>query len=249
MIRIHHLSAGYQQPVLENISCHIPAGSVTAIVGPNGCGKTTLLRALTGQLRPMEGGITLGGREITAYERKELARTVALLPQAREIPALTVQALVEHGRYPHLGTGRRLTAKDREAVQKAMEQADVASLAHGQLRELSGGQRQRAYIAMALAQDTPVIALDEPTTHLDLNRQLELLDLLRSLQKAGKTIVLVLHDLNHALTCSDQLVLLREGRLVQAGTPRELLQSGSLEQVFGVQIHETPRGFLFSTKD
>lgn len=246
MIHIQNLTVGYSQPVLTDISFSVSPGSVTAIIGPNGCGKTTLLRAMAGLLRPMAGGITLCGKELSAYSRKELAKAVALLPQVRDVPSLTVRALAEHGRYPHLGPSRRLTPRDREQVQLAMEQADVAALSQLELRELSGGQRQRAYIAMALAQDTDIILLDEPTTHLDLNRQFELLGLIRSLQAAGKTVVLVLHDLNHALSCSDQLVLLQEGRLVQTGTPRQLLSGGQLERVFGVQIHETPKGFLFT---
>lgn len=246
MIHIQNLTVGYSQPVLTDISFSVSPGSVTAIIGPNGCGKTTLLRAMAGQLKAMKGGIFLRGKDISQYERKKLARTVALLPQVRDVPSLTVRALAEHGRYPHLGPGRRLTPRDREQVQLALEQADVAELSQLELRELSGGQRQRAYIAMALAQDTDIILLDEPTTHLDLNRQFELLGLIRSLQAAGKTVVLVLHDLNHALSCSDQLVLLQEGRLVQTGTPRQLLSGGQLERVFGVQIHETPKGFLFT---
>lgn len=248
MIQITHLHAGYAaQPVLRDLSFSIPAGSVTTLVGPNGCGKTTFLRALTGGL-PYTGSIEICGRECGAYGRKALARTVALLPQSRNIPDLTVQTLVEHGRYPHLGMTRRLSEKDRQITQQAMIQADVAALASQPLKALSGGQRQRAYIAMALAQDTPVIALDEPTTHLDMNRQFELLEQIQKLKQAGKTIVLVLHDLEHALRCSDQLVLLEKGRLVQFGTPRQLLQSGALEQVFRIAIREVEGGYLFSAQ-
>ena len=159
-----------------------------------------------------------------------------------------MQTLVEHGRYPHLGMTRRLSEKDRQITQQAMIQADVAALASQPLKALSGGQRQRAYIAMALAQDAPVIALDEPTTHLDMNRQFELLEQIQKLKQAGKTIVLVLHDLEHALRCSDQLVLLEKGRLVQFGTPRQLLQSGALEQVFRIAIREVEGGYLFSAQ-
>lgn len=248
MIRISHLSAGYgEKTVLQDLTFSIEPGSVTTLVGPNGCGKTTLLRALTGQLSQMAGEISLCGRELSSYSRKELARTVALLPQTRNTPDLTVEALVEHGRYPHLGFSRRLSEKDRQIVARAMEQTDVAHLARMPLGELSGGQQQRAYIAMALAQDAQIIALDEPTAHLDLQHQFELLELVRRLQAAGKTVVLVLHDLDHALRYSDRLVLLLQGRLVQWGTPRALLDSGALEQVFQVRIRETEGGYLFST--
>lgn len=248
MIRISHLSAGYgEKTVLQDLTFSIEPGSVTTLVGPNGCGKTTLLRALTGQLSQMAGEISLCGRELSSYSRKELARTVALLPQTRNTPDLTVEALVEHGRYPHLGFSRRLSEKDRQIVARAMEQTDVAHLARLPLGELSGGQQQRAYIAMALAQDAQIIALDEPTAHLDLQHQFELLELVRRLQAAGKTVVLVLHDLDHALRYSDRLVLLQQGRLVQWGTPRALLDSGVLEQVFQVRIRETEGGYLFST--
>lgn len=248
MIRISHLSAGYgEKTVLQDLTFSIEPSSVTTLVGPNGCGKTTLLRALTGQLSQMAGEISLCGRELSSYNRKELARTVALLPQTRNTPDLTVEALVEHGRYPHLGFSRRLSEKDRQIVARAMEQTDVAHLARLPLGELSGGQQQRAYIAMALAQDAQIIALDEPTAHLDLQHQFELLELVRRLQAAGKTVVLVLHDLDHALRYSDRLVLLQQGRLVQWGTPRALLDSGALEQVFQVRIRETEGGYLFST--
>lgn len=248
MIRISHLCAGYgEKTVLQDLSFSIDNGSVTTLVGPNGCGKTTLLRALTGQLSAITGDISICGKDIAAYNRKELARTVALLPQTRNTPDLTVEALVEHGRYPHLGFSRRLTEKDRQIVSRAMEQTDVSHLAHRHLSELSGGQQQRAYIAMALAQDAQIIALDEPTAHLDLQHQFELLELVRKLQEAGKTVVLVLHDLDHALRCSDRLVLLEQGRLVQWGTPRALLDSGALDQVFRIRIRKADGGYLFST--
>lgn len=246
MIQIQNLTAGYHdQPVLQDLSLTIPKGAVTAIVGPNGCGKTTLLRAICHQLPQTDGEINIGGKDIACYARKELARTVAVLPQVRDVPVLTVEALVQHGRYPHLGMHRRLTAKDKTIVSQAMEQTDVKKLSQQELRELSGGQRQRSYIAMALAQDTPIILLDEPTTHLDLSRQFALLSLIRSLKAAGKTIVMVLHDLGHALQYCDHLVLLEGGKLIQAGTPATLLESGALERVFGIQIQQTQDGFLF----
>ena len=247
MIQAKIASAGYgNTPILHHLHFSIPAGTVTAIVGPNGCGKTTLLRTLSGQLPFVEGDIHIGGKALFKYDRKTLAKTVALLPQNRDIPALTVETLVQHGRYPHLGFSRRLSGEDHTIVSKAMELADVTALAHRELKTLSGGQRQRAYLAMALAQDTDVILLDEPATHLDLNRQFELLELVHSLKAAGKTIVLVLHDLDHALRYADHMLLLQDGSLVQAGTPRQLLDAGALERVFGIRIRECPEGFLFT---
>lgn len=247
MIRLKHLQAGYtDMPVLHDISLCIPKGSITTLVGPNGCGKTTLLRTLCGLLPVSGGSITIDNKDLAQYNRKELARKVAILPQSRDIPALSVEMLVQHGRYPHLGLSRKLTKQDLQAVTDAMEKTDVAALAQMPLRQLSGGQRQRAYIAMALAQDAEIILLDEPTTHLDLGRQFELLSVIQALQAAGKTLVMVLHDLDHALRYSDYLVLLKEGRLVQAGTPEALLQSGALERVFDITIRKADGGFLFS---
>jgi len=153
---------------------------------------------------------------------------------------------VAHGRFPYLGLSRQMRSADKEAVQQAMEAANVTQWAHRDLRSLSGGERQRVYIAMALAQDTRVIFLDEPTTYLDLHQQFELLGLIGDLNRRGKTIVMVLHDLGHALNCSTQIVLMNEGRMVSCGTPEALSRSGKLEEVFSVQVHRAENGYYFT---
>ena len=228
MLELRDVTAGYGgTPVLRNVTFSVPAGSLTALIGPNGCGKTTLLRAAARQLPLSGGGILLDGRPISAYGRTEFARKAAFMPQVRSVPAITVGALVSHGRFPHLGFSRRLRPEDRDAVQAAMEATGVVEWAHRDLRSLSGGERQRVYLAMALAQGTDLILLDEPTTYLDPGRQFELLDLIASLPGRGKTVFMVLHDLAHALRYSDRLVLLEQGRLVQQGTPEALYAGGS----------------------
>lgn len=247
MIEFHQVTAGYHgAPVLHQISFTVPAGSVTSLIGPNGSGKTTLLRAAMRRL-PLQGGqITLNGRPVQDYQRKEFARAAALMPQVREVPAITVRALVSHGRFPYLGMARQLRAADREAVDRALEAAGVADWQQRDLRELSGGERQRVYLAMALAQDTSVIFLDEPTTYLDLGSQFALLELVRSLNGQGKTIVMVLHDLGLALRYSSQVALLQKGRLAACGTPQTLYESGRIETVFGVRPHQTGGSYWFT---
>lgn len=249
MLQFKNVSAGYEgQPILEHIDFSIPCRSITTLVGPNGCGKTTLLKTAAGQLPAIAGQILLNGTPVQTFDRKEFARHVAVLPQVRDVPAITVQGLVSHGRYPHLGFSRQLRAEDKRIVQQAMERTGVAQWADRDLRELSGGERQRAYIAMALAQDTELILLDEPTTFLDIGRQFALLELLQDLNREGKTILMVLHDLNHALRYSHNIALLADGQLRQFGTPHALLESGQLEQVFGIRIGVSGDSYTFSPK-
>lgn len=246
MIQIKNLTCGYgESSVLRDITLSLPAGQITTLVGPNGCGKTTLLRAAARQLPLQSGSITVDGRPLADYQRKEFARTVAFMPQLRSVPAISVQGLVSHGRYPHLGFSRRFGEEDRQTVYAAMAQTGVMDWADRDLRTLSGGERQRVYIAMALAQQAQVLLLDEPATYLDPGRQFELLDLIRTLNRQqGKTVVLVLHDLAHALRYSDHIAVLNGGELVLCGTPDEVAASGALQRVFGVQLHRTPQGFL-----
>ena len=246
MLELRGIAAGYGgTPVLREVSFTVPKGSLTALIGPNGCGKTTLLRAAARQLPLLAGEILLDGRPVSSYGRTEFARKAAFMPQVRSVPAITAGALVAHGRFPHLGFSRRLRPEDRAAVQAAMEATGVADWANRDLRALSGGERQRVYLAMALAQDTDLILLDEPTTYLDPGRQFELLDLIASLPGRGKTVVMVLHALSHALRHSTQLLLLEQGRLVPRGTPAELYAGGQLDRVFGIRSRRAPDGSYY----
>ena len=248
MIELQHVTAGYQgSVVLRDVCLTIPPRSITTLIGPNGCGKTTLLRVAARQLTAQSGQVLVGGRPVAEYGRREFARFAALMPQVRDVPAITVEHLVAHGRFPYLGFSRRLRPEDKEKVEQAMRDAGVEAWRGRDLRELSGGERQRAYIAMALAQDTRIILLDEPTTYLDLGVQFEILDLLQRLNAQGKTIVMVLHDLAQALRVSGHIALLEAGRLKAFDRPEALFDSGAIDRVFGVRGHRDGQGEYYFT--
>ena len=248
MIEIHSLDVRYgATPVLKDISLAVPRGQITTLIGPNGCGKTTLLRACARLIPHVRGDIRLDDRPIADYGRTEFARRMAFLPQSRPVPALRVRELVEQGRYPHLSFSRQLRAADHAAVEQELALTHTKASENRDVRTLSGGERQRVYIAMALSQGADVILLDEPTTYLDLRCQFEVLDLMRTLNAQGKTFMLVLHDLAHALMYSDQVVLMQDGRIVCAAPPRELLASGKIDEVMGVRTHLTPDGQPYFT--
>lgn len=239
MLNIQNLSTGYPgKPVLQNIHASFPAGQITAVLGPNGCGKTTLLKALCGVL-PAKGQVYLEDVDLMTLPAKQRAKQVAYLSQSRPVPDLTVGDLVLCGRYPYTAYPRQYTPEDEAAAQDAMARMGMEELARCPISQLSGGQRQKAYIAMALAQDARVILLDEPTTFLDVAHQLQLLALLRQLAREGKTVVAVLHDLQSAMQTADHILLLDKGCVAAQGTPETVFASGQLDRVFGVEVCRT----------
>ncbi len=237
MLEINQLCAGYPgRPVLKNVDLRIPSGKVTVILGPNGCGKSTLLKALCGIIPADRGEVLLDGSNILALPRRQLARRVAYLAQGRQIPEITVGHLVLHGRFPYLGYPRRYRKADYSAASAAMEAMGILDLSDEPVQNLSGGQRQKAYIAMALAQETPVILMDEPTTYLDISHQLQLMRHARMLAAQGKTVVMVIHDIAHAFQTAEHMVLMGDGAVVAEGEPEEIYASGKIGAVFGVKL-------------
>ncbi|WP_051319166.1 ABC transporter ATP-binding protein [Chitinimonas koreensis] len=232
-----HLRLGYgARTICPELDVRIPDGSFTVIVGPNGCGKSTLLRSLSRLLPPQAGHVYLDGRDIHGYPARAVAQRIGLLPQSASAPdGIGVAELVARGRYPHQGLLRQWSRADEAAVQAAMAATGVAELADRAVDELSGGQRQRVWVAMALAQETPLLLLDEPTTFLDIAHQIELLELFRQLNRdTGRTLIAVLHDLNHACRYASHLIAMREGRIVAEGAPAEVITAELVERVFGL---------------
>ncbi|RWZ52807.1 ABC transporter ATP-binding protein [Labedella phragmitis] len=231
------LTVGYgDTTIISDLDLDLVAGAITVIVGPNACGKSTLLRSMSRLLPPRSGQVVLDGRSIHGMPAKELARTLGLLPQSPIAPeGITVADLVGRGRHPHQGMFTRWSRADDVAVAEALIATDTADLADRAVDELSGGQRQRVWIAMALAQDTDILLLDEPTTFLDVSHQVEVLDLLTDLnRRRGTTIVIVLHDLNLAVRYADHLVAMRDGEVYASGSPETILTPELIESVFGI---------------
>lgn len=245
MIEVKNLKSGFgKTEVLHGVSLEIQSGKLTSVIGPNGSGKSTLLKTLVGIIRANGGKILIDVVGADTLSSKELAKRVAYLPQSRRTPDMTVCQMVLHGRFPHLGYPRKYTQKDREIAQTAMVAAGVSELADRRMDTLSGGMKQSVYIAMALAQDTDYILLDEPAVYLDISHQIELMKLLKTLAKEGCGIMAVMHDLPLAFGYSDEIVVIDDGRVVASGTPDEIAGSGVVKQVFGVEIIKSESGYL-----
>lgn len=233
-----NLTVGYgDRIIVDGLDLEIPTGVVTTVIGPNGCGKSTLLRTLGRLLKPKSGQVLLDGKAISSLKTKDVARTLGMLPQAPVAPeGLTVADLVARGRHPHQSWLRQWSSDDEGEVARALALTGVSELADRPVDQLSGGQRQRAWISMSLAQGTDILLLDEPTTYLDLAHSIEVLDLVDRLhEEMGRTVVMVLHDLNLAARYSDRLIVMSEGAVVAAGTPSEVISPELLLEVFGLE--------------
>lgn len=239
---VQEATIGYDRRIIsQGLSVEIPDGSFTAIIGPNGCGKSTLLRALARVLTPSKGQVLLDGRPIGDYRSKEVARRLGLLPQASLAPdGIRVADLVAHGRAPYQNLIQQWRTSDEDAVAAALRATRLDDLSGRLVAELSGGQRQRVWVAMLLAQDTPIMLLDEPTTFLDIAHQYELMELFRTFHDEGKTIVTVLHDLNQAARYAGHLIVMRDGAIVTTGPPAEVINSAMVQRVFGLKSLVAP---------
>lgn len=241
-----HLTVQYSgavRPALDGVTLSIPAGCLTAVLGPNGSGKSTLLRALLGVITPSAGTATLEEKNVRAWDRRKLARTVGVVPQSETVAfPITVREMVAMGRFPHMGPLQAEGWRDREAVEKALERCDISDLRNRQVTTLSGGELQRVRIARALAQEPRALALDEPTASLDLRHEMSIMGLLRSWTDGGITVLLITHQLNLAARFADRMILLDRGRVAAEGTPSEVFRREVMERVYGwpVRVDQDP---------
>ncbi len=235
MIRIEDLYASYDgEEILHGVDAEFPKGKISVLIGPNGCGKSTTVKSILRLDPDFSGRISIDGQDISELSQNELAKKISYVSQNRNVPDISVYNMVMHGRFPYLSYPRRYRKEDREIVSRAIETAGLSEFADRKLENLSGGQRQKAYMAMALAQDTDVIIMDEPTTFLDVKNQFEMMDHARKLTKEGKTVIMILHDMEAVLRYADHVVLMQDGRDVLSGSAEEVLRSKELEEVFGI---------------
>ena len=249
MIELNHISAEYgKQTVLKDVSAILEKGKLTSIIGVNGCGKSTLLKTILGIVPINNGDVTIDGTSLKRMNRNDISRRIAYLSQGKSTPDMTVEQLVLHGRFPHLSYPRRYSKHDYEIAIDAMKQMGIAQYAKKSLHTLSGGMRQNTYIAMALAQETDYVLLDEPTTYLDIAHQLELMKILRSFADSGKGIVAVMHDLPMAFTFSDKIILINDGRIVDEDLPEKIYEQNVIDKVYGVALARSKEGRSYSYK-
>ncbi len=242
-MRLEKVSAGYRGAAkVHEVSLDFLKGNITALIGPNGSGKSTLVKAACGLLPLIGGRVILEERDAAAYKRLEWARKVSYLAQTRNVPGISVRGIVLHGRFPYMGYPRRYRKEDIRAAEAAMEFVGISNLADRSMNEISGGERQKAYLAMTIAQDCEYVFMDEPTTYLDIGHQLEIIRLSTQLKNQGKSVVMVLHDLGMALAHADSVAVLDAGRLVAAGAPQKIYESGIVEQVFQVKMNRGEAG-------
>ncbi|MEU2880789.1 ABC transporter ATP-binding protein [Streptomyces sp. NPDC007070] len=236
-LQVRGLHAGYPgRPVVQDVDLTVPAGHVAAIVGPNGCGKSTLLRTIARLHRPTAGAVLADGADIWQLTQRQVAHRVALLPQAPRAPeAVTVAGLVRYGRHPHQGLLRQWSREDERAVRDALAATGTTELAGERLDRLSGGQRQRCWLAMVLAQHTPVVLLDEPTSALDLGHVVDVLELVREVAASGRTVIMVLHDLASAARYADTLIAMKDGRVVAQGPPKEIVDEALVKELYDLE--------------
>lgn len=248
MIALKDLTVGYHgEALLSQVNLEFPQGQVTVLLGPNGCGKSTLLKTVLGLLPPLGGEIFYDGEPISSLSGGAVARKAAYMAQNHTVPSIVAQRMVLHGRFPYLSFPRKYRKEDHEAVRRALETAGGLDLSNRPMQELSGGQRQKVYLAMALAQETGTILMDEPTTWLDIRHQLEVMATARALAESGRAVGLVSHDLCLALRTADRVAVLAQGALQLAAPPEEAFASGVLDLAFGVQVRrvETPTGWQY----
>lgn len=237
MIKMSHVYAGYgNEKVLHDVNLSFEAGKITIIVGPNGCGKSTLLKTLIRMNPSTSGQIKIDGNLVDGLKSNELAQKIAYLPQGKHAPDITVKRMVLHGRFAYLKYPRRYRKEDYEMAEKAMKLVGIEDLEEKNVSQLSGGTQQKVYIAMAIAQDTPVVLMDEPTTYLDISHQMKLMEWARKLADQGKAVILVLHDLGQAFRYADQIVVMSEGKVLDCGSPEDIYIKEIVNDVFQIQM-------------
>ncbi len=237
ILSVRNLCAGYgKKEILHNISMDFSVGTINAVVGPNGCGKSTLLKTMVRLIPKISGDVTVMGTPIEKYGHTALARKIAYVPQNRSVPELTVMSMILHGRFPYLSYPRRYRKEDIDAAKKALEITELSEYSDEYISNLSGGTRQRVFLAMALAQSTPIILMDEPSSFMDISFQIKLMELCKKLAEKGKAVIMVMHDLSSALKYADYIFVMNVGKNQGSGSPEEIFESGILNDVFKVEI-------------